>query len=206
MFDDNDLNAMFGFGSTDPISVGLVGNTVYVNALVGFDGNGVDDPIGNTTYRETVLNGIPQYWNGTYSQIGLTMSVVVADAGNPNTVVASGRNDLRFTINNTSGTNGMTGGSWHSYNDPGNIHLYNNNYSVADQSWDAAHEFGHALGIGDLYTDPVLSQQYPGSIMNNNSPRTVNATYMDINMVLRAHSQNAWQVWPNNPTGTGFPF
>ena len=194
IYDDQKLNAMFGFGCNDPISVGKVGNTTYINVYVSIRGDGSDDTVKGTsiTYRQAAIDGIMSNWGSS------TVSINVFDVSNS---IVMGQGFLPIKIKRGTGVSNMPGGSWESYQDPGQIILFQgdsrNNltddlYTIDQLGWVAAHEFGHAMGIGDAYK----VQGWAGN--NVDLPSIMNgfgtaAQGIDIRMVWQAYDLNSWQ-------------
>ena len=65
-------------------------------------------------------------------------------------------------------------------------------YTADDFKWVSAHEFGHILGVGDMYTNP----NYTG-IMSifNGYVGDWNVQGIDITKVLDAKKIKRWQKW-----------
>ena len=114
--------------------------------------------------------------------------------------IKDGQKSLSIVINNGNGVSNNS--DWCSKSIPGIITMYQgdnrNNYTYTqdDFSRTVAHEFGHALGIGDLYNDTGIAVKFP-SIMN--SQWEVNgAQSVDYAMMLKAQTSGRWQTWSNN--------
>ena len=77
---------------------------------------------------------------------------------------------LNIEIKDSYGVSNLSG--WYSKSDPGSIEMYigdsrnSYKYSESDFAMTVAHEFGHALGIGDLYNDSGIPIKFP-AMMNN---------------------------------------
>ena len=88
---------------------------------------------------------------------------------------------------------------WYSYADPGQINMFqgdNRNgvtYSLDDFERTIAHEFGHALGIADLYDDIGIPLMFP-SIMNNQW-EVNGAQSVDYAMMFNAYRLGEFQRW-----------
>lgn len=169
------------------------------------------------TYADAVVDGITEYWGGSYLFEGAKMPVnVLVDLirkDDPHAVIPEGQRSFRVRHTNLSATSFVTSPVWRmgwgvfttgcpeaamlnwSPKYPGTINL--NDYSRL--SWFkrvAAHEFGHILGLGDAYGAHYrFFYEYPGTdsyMMNANrqvQPR-------EIEMALRAHETGKMQYFP----------
>ena len=72
----------------------------------------------------------------------------------------------------------------------------NNNYSLSDYMDIAGHEFGHTLGIADVYSDNKITNKFP-SIMNN--PYGLGGVQpVDYDMMFIAQRNGTWTKYSSN--------
>ncbi|MDR2572322.1 MAG: InlB B-repeat-containing protein [Oscillospiraceae bacterium] len=138
-------------------------------------------------YREAFLRGVIYHWTGNGRGIGdydITVELGIVQDG-----------AIPVTLNRTLGRSFMRPfeNDWWR-NNPGRIVMnigYSSIYSLEDFMWVSAHEFGHILGIGDMYGDYSILNIL--SIMNDNF--SVSVQPRDIKMALIAWERNEWQTW-----------
>ena len=186
-----------------PITVVENDDNITIYAYVNIVGEAADTIIPGSnpppTYRQAAIGGIKTSWSGEYN--GKSVNVAIMDVGDGNKhYIKDGQKSLKITINNGNGVSNLSG--WVSKGSPGRITMYQgdnrNNYTYTqdDFSRTVGHEFGHALGIADLYNDYGIATKFP-SIMN--SQWEVNgAQAVDYAMMMRAQTTNRWQTWRGN--------
>ena len=157
------------------------------------------DGSGGVTYRQAAVDGIKEYWSGEYN--GKTVDVNVIDLGDGKKhYTKDGQKSLSIQINTGKGISNLSG--WYSKSNPGKIMMYqgdnrnNYTYTQEDFSKTAAHEFGHALGIADLYNDAGIPIKFPA--LMNNQWNVNGAQTVDYAMMMKAQSTGRWQTWSGN--------
>ena len=170
------------FGVGQAITVTVCNNSVYIDAFMIFTGD-VD--------IEYLINGIEQYWSGTYSYESRQLTVYV----NVNQGVSSNGNAIQVVTSTSYGRSycTMNERQWRKTKES-TITVYSEYYTYVGCDWTIAHEFGHSLGVYDYYTQEGLPgfDQYYQSIMNIPG---VHATGADIVKMLLAFSTNTYQEW-----------
>ena len=195
--------------TTDAITVVETDAGITLYAYVKISGAAADMIVpgdlgdGQTTYRQAAIDGIIQGWSGMYK--GKPVKVVIVDLyDGADHVVKSGQQSIWIEIKNEKGVSNMStnGMNWSKTN-PGTITLYlghfggSSNYSKEYFGYIAAHEFGHVLGIADLYNDTIFDIK-PDSIMNDHGLVGGQAQDVDFAMMLRAQATGVWQPWQSN--------
>jgi hypothetical protein len=204
---------------TYPVHISIVDNTVSITAYLAISGDLADMtfPDTSTKYRELIVTGIKEKWKASSINVfgfDTTVKITVVDVNdgkshslnnNQRTVPVYTHNKLGvsnmsvprilFLINNWSVAN------------PGYFDMYVGDsrgdapsaYKLQDFKTVAAHEFGHILGMDDLYaksdaTIKKYSEKDNWSLMGHQwyAPHINN---FDMQMVLTAFSENKWQVW-----------
>jgi len=214
-----------------PISIAQSGNNVGIVAFVDISGG--HSPIGNVaeinriaaslglptrpehTHREAVVHGLANLWAGSFD--GLNVSVTIIERGNSALAYSPGQAFLSIDIIDGGGVSRVVGNDspW-SITNPGRVMLFTHHGGGGERTfeqaaWTAAHELGHAMGIGDGwgYGYPRVSNlagqiivesiyQY-GNIISMMTKPLDPVTRFDVEMALRAHRYNEWQTWNNNP-------
>ena len=195
---------MIDSNSRDHVQFCIIDNSVYIVAYVELKGDGVDVVCGDTgkTYGELFVEGIEEYWSGTFSNVfnveaNVYMNVVDCtglDSGKIRTVPV--------TINNSMGVSHatlpnlfLTIYKWRT-SKPSSVTMYigdsRNNYTYSGQDFKyvSAHEFGHVMGVADVYNTKLAGTVT--SIMNVFGTRVQS---IDIEKVLTAFSTGKWQKW-----------
>ena len=172
----------YGIGEGQAITVTRNNNSIYIEAYMTFSGE--VDP-------EFLVQGIKNYWEGTYSYGNETVNVYVniyyGESINGNTITVQtysshGRSYCTINVFRWKKTKEST------------ITLYEDYYRYVAGDWSIAHEFGHCLGVYDYYVYDYL----PGfdhsfqSIMNIPG---VHACDSDLLKVLFAFTGNSYERW-----------
>jgi len=213
----NALMMLDGFrGMMNPVSITDMNGVITIRAFVDIHGLGADYiiPGTNVTYRQAAINGIVEHWTGRFSQGHV--ETIVTDVRTTTETVPIGQRSAPIVIVNDSGISSVN--HWHSFQNPGIMTLYQGDnrsriygaehrYTQRQFEWVVAHEFGHTLGLGDVYDRAGQPQTWASatnqqSIMGSFWSRVSDA---DIDMVLRAHETNSWQGWPVVPHSDPLP-
>gem|GEM_PF-4259012 len=215
-------------GSTrgyEAIQARISGNTLTIDVYVNFKG-AYDTVLGGTIYANLAKQGF-RLWAGTYKgsgydfEPGMTFSVqVVIHDVYDGAGAREGQHYFDFVCLNTCGRSFTFYGAGYynrellglydgaipdkSYTN-GSIGMYkgiSGNYTAAQYIKVAAHEFGHVLGLGDLYGKGVApTKECPqgryyeqGDIMGTHGEVTPN----NIEMMLEAYTTGWYQAYVNS--------
>ena len=211
-----------------PIQVSIVGNTVHITAYVHFTGDtSTIYPGTKRTMEEIAREGIESIWNDAslrvdtkhdFNSIGISTMAV-------KTIIItvdeySGSDDQRFMEIELIHSNKKQGSSTHGTDTIGDDPsiVLGNNYSgkshiSADQfGRAAAHEFGHAMGIGDAYGDDdknresaKITSEVPSDDIMRGSANGRVISSNDIEMILEAWSTGERQDFDDSEYG-GIPY
>ena len=184
---------------TNPIYVEETKDAINISVFVLIFGPAADIPIDDTgrTYRQAGIAGIIDCWGGEYN--GKAVNVNVVDFGDGNT-----KQYQKALIINMKAETG-TANCYVGPDNPGPMETfikqvrYNGRilkYGYKTFGETVAHEFGHALGIDDLYSDEGVPKKFV-SIMNDEHVAK-HAQPIDYAMMLQAQRDNKFQVWHDN--------
>jgi len=192
--------AVFAWQSS-PITVWQNGSNVNIAAHVQFTGS-TNTRIDGATPRQWVIGGITEWWDG--HRDGYDVNVNIIERGNTSVSYVPGQAFLTIEIVNGFGTcrvDGIGKGPDWSRTNPGTIILHigerlssgiTRTFSLDEARWIAAHEFGHAMGIGEGFNEIT-------SVMNSSRPNWGNpVTSLDVRLAVMAHQTNRWQAWTIN--------
>ena len=192
------------------INIVDTGSTINIYAYVNIGKsslskeNIVDDIMAdsNITYREAVLNGIREGWTGNYTdKKGVTRAVVayIVDLGDGKKHIArKNQKTIPFTLSPLSEATkyhkkkepAHAWTKWPNYNTGINCGYYN---SVEALKWVSAHEFGHSLGLKDVY---LLKKQYY-SIMRYEYEDGVNGHALQVDYAMVIENRTYLQSQPS---------
>ena len=151
-----------------------------------------------------VTQGIKNGWGGYFD--GKKVSVVLIDVNDSANASFKNHKNLDIYISTTTNDsnyngelhNGRITMYWKNTQWNPNLNRYET-YQLQDYyfSWIAAHEFGHALGLKDLYNDEKFSYT-PFSIMNSGLKFDGKATNIDYALMLRAKNSGEKQFYSKN--------
>jgi len=182
-----------------PITVLQYGNNVVIAAHLYFTED-IEARIDGSTimHREVVIDGITSYWSGDIGPYNV--NTYVRDVTG---IDGTGQASLVIDIRDQGGRSHLeVRGNW-SVTNTGFIASYNffrGNVIRTEQDvrWTAAHEFGHALGIGDGIGYGFSGNTELGDFISIMTRRDVAPTRLDLELVLKAHRENTFQHWSNN--------
>ena len=173
----------FGIGDKQTV-VFVEGNNVSIRANFNIVDNASPyvDEDGSYSYTELFLRGVRYTWSGAFGQYSVS------------TYVGTDPNGVSVTINNQYGVPNVRGG-W-AQGDLGAMTMYIGDsrtsvfYDFERFYWVSGHEFGHILGVGDVYNDP--SSKHLTSVFNQfGTP----VSELDVTAVIRANSLGVYQKW-----------
>ena len=185
--------------TTNPISIIQNGDNITIYAYVNISGsaaNSIVEYSDGKTYKQAAIDGIVKYWSGIFNDNPVYVTVIDVNSY----YAKNGQRSLDITLNSGNGVSHLSG--WIDPTVPGSIMMYQgdsrNNYVYTwdDFSRTVAHEFGHALGIADLYNDDGIKYKFP-SIMNSQW-QVDGAQSIDYAMMLKAYRTDRWQIWSKN--------
>ena len=164
------------------ITLTRTNNTVYIQAYMTFHGN-VDSGM--------LIQGIKQYWEGTYSYGNDTINVSVCIYPGK----SSGGNTIQVYSSDSYGRSycNVYPAKWRRTKES-SITLFADYYTSVGCDWTIAHEFGHSMGVYDYYKYDYLPGYDPSfpSIMLLPGAHASNA---DIQKVMFAFISNSCQPW-----------
>ena len=176
----------------DKISINEIENNVFVYAYLdfndNFDVNGASI-FSYNLYKDLAIEGIESFWSGTYQgkSISTTVLEVVSDTSQ------NKQKTINVSINNKLGVSH----AYFTYKDLGKVYdaisLYvgdsrNNTLYTMDQfKAVSAHEFGHTLGLADVYNTPYDS---PYTIMGSSELYLNHAMTIDFENMLKYRGLN----------------
>jgi|GEM_PF-6704546 len=202
-------NAPRPIGPRPPIIITREENNISITAHINIFGSGSDRTLNNIYFREMVIDGIINYWGGYRG--GLNVDVTIIEL-NESTQMLRGQGQQFLSIEIRTGSSGSNRAAiidraqseWSTTN-VGEIVIWTGGIGLlqrelagycrmADFMLIVAHEFGHAMGIGDSFTHEYRS------LMNSNlayvNPQ--GATRLDVELALRASSTGTCQRWSQN--------
>jgi len=190
-------------GAGSPISVTRTGNDVSIFAYAHIWGSGanLEVPHGRgVTFRQATISGIMEYWSGYRG--GLNVNVTVIDLNDGVHLIRYGQGRLSIEIRDEPGRAQHSAYNW-SVSDPGMITLFTHAYggsanNILQFPWIAAHEFGHAMGVGDGFGFGHGGDTTHGNVHSIMTTWPHGATRLDLELVMRAHRSDRWQTWDNN--------
>ena len=204
--------------STNAGSVTIVEgpNDIVIYAYVRVNGSAADITVPGrayTTYRDLAVRGIINNWDGEFE--GKTVSVRVVDTSDGQEhQYMSGQKRFDISIIDEFGKSNVPWW-WSSIGNPAKITMYigddENNpplYSAQMFMETVGHEFGHILGLKDVYTDVpeerggnrgFTSSGRPISIMNSQFDLG-GAQDIDYAMAFRSHRNNGNMLWYSENT------
>jgi RHS repeat-associated protein len=187
--DDSVFVDAFGIGDHKLVVYQDVNSNVSIRAGFNFRGDGVNAELEGSTYKELFFEGVREYWNGTFGNYKTSTYAEESSTG------------INVNMHNKQGVSNVDTGwlgkfGW-SRNNPGTVNMYIGDfgsrptYSTDEYKFVAAHEFGHTLGVGDVYrsfsgwTTPSIFNRYFGTGVQEG----------DMAKVLRAWKTGKWQKW-----------
>jgi RHS repeat-associated protein len=198
------INMLGGFNTAVAAKTGtgisISSNNVTISTRFHYNAAMSND----ATHRNALIAGIQQYWGGTKTIFGFSSNVTVSI----NSVTSGNRLPVNYynTFGRSSATFDSDGAnSLHNLHDD-YLDLYRGDnrvnsptdYPIDEFRWVAAHEFGHTLGVYDMYV--VAGYANTCSIYNDHiyyaSPPHFDAAQgCDFEKVFRHYITGQWQFW-----------
>jgi RHS repeat-associated protein len=199
--DDSKFVDAFGIGDQKLVVYEDKGSgNVSIRANFNFTGDGVNAELEGRTYKDLFLDGIKEHWTGTFKNNETSTTYETL------THVGESSKGIKVNMENKQGISNMRPGlfGWSKKN-PGSITMYTGDsrskkdpsyyqthYDPCSYKYVAAHEFGHALGVGDAYNSKNNTDVT--SIYNEFYTKVQD---VDIKKVLEAwrSKRGKWQKW-----------
>lgn len=190
--DDSLFVEAFGVGTKkfvvyeDPVL-----GTVSIRAALKISGNARSSELGDKTYTQLFIDGIEEYWTGTFGTYQVSTYVESVTSGGIK--VNIDHVNLKAKSDNSYMRRPLFG--WKKTN-PGKMYMVTGDsrtqtiYTASQFKYTSAHEFGHILGVGDAYNSE--NKENIISIFNVFGTRVQEG---DITKVLNAWNSNKWQTW-----------
>jgi len=188
--DDSLFIEAFGLGDVVClVYVDSVTGNISIRVNFNISGPLADVNLLGATYRELFLEGIEMYWSGSF--IGFDISTHAGESSKGIQVIIGEPDPKRPKVGPRVSHDATT--PW-SKSDPGIIHMESGqqdfSYTAIRYMWASAHEFGHILGVGDMYVNPC----YAG----HNNVMNIFMGKMESNvfeLVIDADRTNRFQNW-----------
>ena len=187
---------------TAALKLSVKNNSITITVGFSFFGDLQNKKSSNKTYKQLFINGIKKYWKGNFKIYGYNVKLSVFIANVP-------RNAVQVRMNNKLGISNVSRycGNW-SVTNHGKITMYKgdsrNNpkkriYTASDFERVSAHEFGHVLGLQDLYNKPknkINKYSYPGNYsMMGHQWLAKHINNYDLQKVLLSFMNNKSEGW-----------
>lgn len=185
---ENEYNLKNTEWGNQKLKLKVSGNTITITATFNFSGSLKNKKLYGTKYKQLFMDGITEKWNGTFVVFGYKITL--------KTSVSSKSSGISVKMKNSFGISNVTrpASGWKPTK-VGSVKMYKG-YKVKISKWKynkitytspefksiSAHEFGHLLGVDDMYDG--YEQVYGPSIYYNKEYNYV--TGQDIEMVLTA--------------------
>jgi RHS repeat-associated protein len=189
----------------DAFGIGGLNSLVYQDPITGnvsirygitIRGDAANSTIPNSTmaYRDAFINGVEGHWSGTFGVYNVSTYLEEREFG-ATVNIGHVNLDAWFQDNSYMMAPMFLWGTSH----VGSISMRTGDsrnggliYSADQFRWVSAHEFGHLLGVADMYTNT----DYKGveSIFNGYMGQ-YDLQARDIQKVLDAWSSGSWQTW-----------
>lgn len=171
-----------------PLEVNVSNNTIKISVTFRFIGTLQDKRYNDRrfykTYKKLFLEGIEDYWEEEFTVFGYDVKIKVDAKESKNSGIPVTMHDSYGTSVASLSFNPQSG----MY---GKIDIYtgdnrtNHFYSVNDYKFVAAHEFGHILGVNDIW-----GTQYESSVVSVFNKINTPVQNVDVEMVLLAFIYN----------------
>jgi len=182
---------------SQPITIKVSDDVINIVVYVNITGSAADLEIEGTTYRQAAIDGIIDNWGG--EKDGIYVNIIVIDIFD-NPIMNLNQRSLNIEIREKTGISQLT--QWRSPRNLGNIILYQGDfrctilgaehrYNLIEFKRVSAHEFGHALGIGDTLRMDVVTIMGPLVWITT-------ASRLDIELAIKANKFERWQRFEDN--------
>ena len=183
--DDSLFVNTFGIGNK-PLVVYQDASTQNVSIRANFNIHGwLGERLDVDFYKKFFLEGIEYHWSGSFGFF------------NVSTYTGEHEDGIPITIFGGAGISRSNNIEWNwSPSDPGSLELFlhhnnGNRRTTIDFMWLSAHEFGHLLGVDEVY----YPHPRPDGIKSIFNEAGTHVQSIDIAMILKAWRTGVWQTW-----------
>ena len=175
------INLAVNTPSNSRVDVVVRNNDIRITTGFTFNGTLVGQSLNGVAFTTLFSRGVSNFWSGNFTVFGhrVTLTTVVNNSRPAN---------RRVTANMTDGSGRANAWVGPTTTQDRSIQMYRNFSdgrvrTSSDFRWTVAHEFGHTLGLLDVYTlDPTPNTV---SIMNR---RNTDVQNVDVEAVIRAYA------------------